>query len=206
MFQKMKNIDTAFKYVRLFTMLIVAGSILLDGFVFYKSYRLAKATQDKVYVLANGKAIEAFASVRKDNLAVEAKDHIERFHEYFFTLAPDDNQIKSTIRKALYLADGSAKNVYNDLQENNYYAQMISGNVSQDITIDSIQLDTNIYPYYFRCYGTEKITRPGSITYRDIITEGYLREVPRSDNNPHGFLIERWSILENKDLKTVARQ
>lgn len=205
MFQKMKNIDTAFRYVRLFTLLIVAGSLLLDGFVFYKSYELAKATQDKVYVLANGKAIEAFGSVRKDNLTVEAKDHIKRFHEYFFTLAPDDGQIKATIRKALYLADGSAKNIYGSLQENNYYSQIISGNVSQDMTIDSIQLNTNAYPYYFRCYGKEKIMRPVSITYRDLITEGYLREVPRSDNTPHGFLIERWSILENKDLKTVNR-
>lgn len=205
MFQKMKNIDTAFKYIRLFTLLIVAGSLLLDGFVFYKSYELSIATQNKIYVLANGKAIEAFSSVRKDNLIVEAKDHIKRFHEYFFTLAPDDGQIKSTIRKALYLADRSAKNIYGSLQENNYYSQMISGNVSQEVTVDSVQLNTKTYPYYFRCYGTEKIIRPVSITYRDLVTEGYLREVPRSDNNPHGFLIERWSILENKDLKTVNR-
>lgn len=201
----MKNIDTAFRQSRMLMMLVVAGSFVLDGFVFYKSYQLAKATQDKVYVLANGKAIEAFSSVRKDNLAVEAKDHIVRFHEYFFILSPDDNQIKASIQKALYLADGSAKAVYGSLQENNYYSQMIAGNVSQDISIDSIQLNTNVYPYYFRLYGTEKITRPVSITDRDIITEGYLREVPRSDNNPHGFLIEKWSILENKDLKTTAR-
>lgn len=205
MFQKMKNIDTAFRYMRLFTMVIVAGSILLDGFVFYKSYLLAKGTQDKVYVLANGKAVEAFSSLRKDNLAVEAKDHIIRFHEYFFILSPDDAQIKASIQKALYLADGSAKTVYGNLQGNNYYSQMIAGNVSQDMTVDSVQLNTNAYPYYFRCYGTETITRPVSITYRDLVTEGYLREVPRSDNNPHGFLIERWSILENKDLKTVNR-
>lgn len=205
MFQKMKNIDTAFRYMRMFTMVIVAGSILLDGFVFLKAYQLSVAYQKRVYVLANGKAIEAFTSTRKDNLIVEAKDHIIRFHEYFFILSPDDNQIKASIQKALYLADGSAKAVYGSLQENNYYSQMISGNVSQDIIIDSVQLNTNTYPYYFRCYGTEKITRPVSITDRDLITEGYLREIPRSDNNPHGFLIERWSILENKDLKTVNR-
>lgn len=168
----MKDINTAFRYGRMLSIMIVTGSLLLDGFVFYKSYQLAKATQDKVYVLANGKAIEAFGSVRKDNLVVEAKDHIARFHEYFFILSPDDNQIKANMKKALYLADGSAKSVFDDLQQNNYYSQMISGNVSQDMTIDSIQLNTNIYPYYFRCYGTEKITRPVSITYRDIITTG----------------------------------
>lgn len=205
MFQKMKNIDSAFRYVRLFTIIIVVGSLLLDGFIFFKSYQLSAASQNKIYVLASGKAIEAFGSVRKDNLAVEARDHIKRFHEYFFTLAPDDGQIRAGIQKALYMADGSARNIYSSLQENNYYAQLISGNVSQEVMIDSVQLNLNAYPYYFRLYGSEKIVRPVSITYRSLVTEGYLREVPRSDNNPHGLLIEKWSILENKDLKTVAR-
>lgn len=205
MFQKMKNIDTAFRYIRLFTLVTVAGSLLLDVFVFFKSYQLSSASQNKIYVLANGKAIEAFGSVRKDNLEVEARDHIKRFHEYFFTLAPDEGQIRMSIEKALYLADGSARNIYGSLQENNYYAQLISGNVSQVVSIDSVQLKTGSYPYYFRLYGTETITRPVSITYRNLVTEGYLREVPRSDHNPHGFLIEKWSILENKDIKTVGR-
>ncbi|RYY44760.1 MAG: conjugative transposon protein TraK, partial [Chitinophagaceae bacterium] len=26
-----------------------------------------------------------------------------------------------------------------------------------------------------------------------------------SDNNPHGFLIEKWKTLENNDLKTQNR-
>jgi len=33
-----------------------------------------------------------------------------------------------------------------------------------------------------------------------------LRNVSRSDNNPHGFLIERWATIANKDLKTTARR
>jgi len=32
-----------------------------------------------------------------------------------------------------------------------------------------------------------------------------VREVSRSDNDPHGYLIERWTILSNRDLKTEAR-
>jgi hypothetical protein len=40
---------------------------------------------------------------------------------------------------------------------------------------------------------------------RNLITEGFLRNVARSDNNPHGFLIEKWTTIENKDLKTEKR-
>jgi len=77
--------------------------------------------------------------------------------------------------------------------------------VSQRLTVDSVQLDLSRYPYYFRCYGQETIIRPSTVVTRDLVTEGYLREVSRSDNNPHGFLTERWSILENRDIKIEQR-
>jgi len=81
----------------------------------------------------------------------------------------------------------------------------MSGNISQEINVDSVYVDINRYPFYFRCYGTQKIIRPTTIVSRNLITEGFLRNVSRSDNNPHGFLIEKWSTLENKDIKTENR-
>ena len=205
MFKKMKNIDTAFRYVRGFTMLVIVGCVVICCFTLYKSYSLVAEMQSKIYILANGKAMEAYASERKDNIPVEAKDHVKVFHRLFFTLDPDDKAIQATITKALYLADGSAKRIYDDLKENGYYAGLISGNVNQTISLDSVAIDINDYPYRFRCYATQNIVRPTSITTRSLITEGSLRNVSRSDNNPHGFLIERWNIIENSDIKTVSR-
>lgn len=201
----MKNIDTAFRYIRLFTLLVITGCLGLCVYVLYNSYQLSRATQSKIYVLANGKAIEAFAKDRNENIEVEAKDHITTFHGYFFILAPDEGQIKASLEKALYLADGSAERIYENYQENNYYNGIISGNISQTLQVDSIDLNTNSYPYWFRCYATETLTRTTSITYRSLVTEGYLRNVRRSDHDPHGFLIERWTIKDNRDLKTVRR-
>ena len=206
MFKKMKNIDTAFRHVRGFTMLVIVGCVVICCFTLYKSYSLVAEMQSKVYILANGKALEAYASERKDNIPVEARDHVKVFHRLFFTLDPDDKAIQVTITKALYLADGSAKRIYDDLKENGYYAGLISGNVNQTISVDSVAIDINEYPYRFRCYATQNIVRPTSITTRSLITEGSLRNVSRSDNNPHGFLIERWNIIENSDLKTVNRR
>jgi conjugative transposon TraK protein len=158
-----------------------------------------------MYNRANGKILQATASSRQENIPVEARDHIRMFHYYFFTLDPDDKVIQSNLTKALYLADGSAKRAYDNLKENSYYANIISGNISQSITIDSVQVSTTEYPFYWTCFATEKITRPSSIVTRNLITEGYLRDVSRSDNNPHGFLIERWNTIENKDIKMEPR-
>lgn len=205
MFKQMKNIDTAFRHVRSFTLLVVTSSIFLCGFTLYKSYQLVGAVESKIYVLANGKALEAYASERKDNIPVEAKDQVKTFHEYFFTLDPDEKVIQANVTKAMYFADASAKRAYDNLKEAGFYAGIISGNISQRIKVDSVQVDINQYPYYFRCYATQDIIRTTSTISRGLVTEGHLRNVSRSDNNPHGFLIERWTTLDNRDIKTVNR-
>ena len=205
MFKETKNIDSSFRHIKIFTFLVVEGCFLLCGFVLYKSYELSARVQDKIYILAGDQAMEAFASKRKDNVLVEAKSHISLFHIYFFTLDPDDKVIERNISRALYMADASAKRQYNNLKETGYYSNIIAGNMSQQISIDSITVNIKSEPYFFHCYGTEKIIRPNSIVTRNLITQGYLRNVSRSDHNPHGFLIERWETLENKDIKTENR-
>lgn len=205
MFKKAKNIDTAFQQVRLFCLAVVLACMGLCGYAIYQMARATTVASSRVYVLANGKALEALGMDRKDDIPVEAKDHIRTFHHYFFTLDPDEKVIEGNITRALYLADESAKRLYDNLRENNYFASVISGNISQQVTIDSIRLDVNQYPFYFMCYGSEKIVRTTSVVTRSLITEGFLRNVSRSDNNPHGFLIERFNTLENKDLSVQVR-
>ena len=205
MFREMKNIDSAFKYVRGFTVIVITGCTIISVYAVTKSFQLVREIQGKVYILSNGKAMEAYSAERKDNIPVEAKDHIKTFHQYFFTLDPDEKVIQTNITKALYLADVSAKRQYDNLRENGFYTNMIAGNVSQQISVDSILVNTENTPYYFKCYATQKIIRSTSIARRSLVTEGYLRNVSRSDNNPHGFLIERWTTIENKDLKIEKR-
>ncbi len=166
---------------------------------------MTTASHQRIYILANGKALEAYAADRKDNIPVEARDHVKMFHHYFFSLDPDEKVIQSNITKALYLADGSAKQQYDNLKENGYYSNLIAGNISQEILADSIIINTESYPYYFRYKGEQKIIRPTTIAIRNLVTEGYLRNVSRSDNNSHGFLIEKWRTVENTDINIQNR-
>jgi len=205
MFQQLRNLDSAFKHVRLFSLALLVVCMITSCYTIFKSYQLINDAQQHIYILANGKALEAWSAERKDNIPVEARDHIKMFHHYFFTLDPDDRVIEANTIKALYLADASAKRQYDNLKESRYYSNIISGNISQEFVADSIHIDTNQYPFYFRCHAKQRLIRTTSIVTRSLITEGYLRNVSRSDNNPHGFLIEKWNTLENKDLKTETR-
>src|SRR5689334_4745032 len=126
MFQKMKNIDSAFRHIRMFSFLFLAGCISISLYALYTSNEATTKLQEKIYILANGKVLEAYASERKDNIPVEARDHVGVFHHYFFTLDPDDKVIEANITKALYLADASAKQQYDILKESGYYSNLIS--------------------------------------------------------------------------------
>jgi len=206
MFQQMKNIDTAFKHIKWFSYLLIFACIAISCYAVYKSYQSENDFRQHIYILANGKALEAFSADRNENIPVEARDHIAVFHHNFFTLDPDEKVIQANITKALYLADNSAAKVYSDLKEQGYFTNIISGNISQQVSVDSIALDMNVYPYRFQFYGKEKLIRATSIVTRSLVTEGQLRNLSRSDNNPHVFLIEKWNTIENKDLNIQNRK
>lgn len=204
-FSKAKNVDTAFRQVKQYSLMAILAIAGICCFIAYRAEKRVAVAENKVLILLNGKVVEAMVSNRQDNMPVEAKDHVTTFHEWFFTLAPDERLIESNINRALYLADRSAKDVYDDLREGNYFTSIISGNVTQRITVDSVAINFDSYPYYFRCVATQEITRMTAVVQRSLITEGYLRTVPRSEHNAHGLLIERWRILDNKDVSVKAR-
>ena len=113
--------------------------------------------------------------------------------------------IESNIQRALYLSDESAIGYYRNLQEKGYFNRMIAGNISQTLTVDSIQGNFNSYPYEMKTYSRQHIIRSSSVTQRSLVTTCRLRNVTRSDNNPQGFLIESFTIIENKDIGQYER-
>ncbi len=47
MFKQMKNIDSAFRYIRLFSLAFIAGCIIISLFIAYKSYQLTSQSKTK---------------------------------------------------------------------------------------------------------------------------------------------------------------
>lgn len=199
MFTQFKNIDTAFQHIKRFSIFLILACAAISGYAIYKGFQLASRAQNRVYILANGKLLEATVAERRDNIAVEIRDHIKMFHYYFFSMDPDEKVIRSNISMALNLADESAKKAYDNLREKGYFNNLISANISQEIKIDSTELNLDQYPYRFRCYATQRLIRSSSTLVRKLVTAGNIRNVSRSDDNPHGFLIQHWETLDNHD-------
>jgi len=49
-------------------------------------------------------------------------------------------------------------------------------------------------------YGIQRIERETSILKRRLVTTGKLRQIPRTENNPHGLIIAHGTTILNKDL------
>jgi len=173
-FKIFRNIENGFKQIRMYA---IAFAVLCSGvsiFAVGYAYYFAEKQREKIYVLDNGKSLMlALSQDEKINRPVEAKEHVRRFHELFFNLAPDKKAIEDNTKRAFFMADKSAFNYYKDLAEKGYYNRIISGT--------------------------------SNITERSLITSCRLINSVRSDNNPQGFIIEQFNVIENKDLRTVER-
>ena len=205
-FRSLKNIETSFRQIRLFgiVMLCACAVIAISSVCFSLSF--AEKQREKIYVLDNGKSLMlALSQDMSQNRPAEAREHVRRFHELFFTLSPDKSAIEHNINRALILSDNSAYNYYSDFSEKGYYNRIISGNINQICQVDSVVCNFTNYPYTAVTYAKQKIIRQSNVTERSLITTCKLTNSSRSDDNPNGFIIEGFNILENKDISTIKR-
>lgn len=206
MLKSLKNIDSSFRQIRWMMGLFFVLTSLLSAYIATRSFQSVSESRKLIYAFDQGSIIAARAQSIQENRPVEARNHVKKFHEYFFTLSPDEKAINYTIDRALFLASDAVKQEYENLKELGFYNKLIAGNVSQHIRIEQIVLDSLSYPYKLKTIAKLEIVRPSSTTIRNLVTECTLRDnVLRSDNNPHGFLIENWVVTDNSDIKTVKR-
>ena len=93
-----KNLENKIKLVMIICSLFLVGCIIISISSIWTARVMVTDAQQKVYVLDGNVPILVQRSTMEETLDVEAKSHIEMFHHFFFTLAPDDKYIKYTQR------------------------------------------------------------------------------------------------------------
>ena len=205
-FKSLKNIESSFLQIRRYALIFLGACLLLTVVTVWSAFSFAERQRQKIYVLDQGRSLMlALSQDLQQNRPVEAREHVRRFHQLFFSLSPDKSAIEGNITRALLLADKSAMSYYRDLMEKGYFNRLIAGNIIQTVEIDSIRCDFAAYPYQVRTYARQRILRESTVTERSLVTTCQIVNATRSDNNPQGFMIERFNIIENKDLTTYER-
>ena len=205
MLTSLQNMDAVHKQGRILTITCVIGMIAVAVFAITYVTNAVQEQSQVVYALMGDNAISLRAISVTENRPVEAYNHVDLFHRSFFNLDPDRAVIDQNINRSLSLGDQSVRSLFQDYEEDGYYRKLIASNTSQRVHLDSISLNLDSEPYSFQFTGKVIITRPSTVVTRSLITEGFFRDVQRSKANPHGFLIERFRVIDNEDLSVVRR-
>lgn len=202
----MANITSSFhalKIIVIIAILAMAATAITCGVLMTRSFA---ELNSKIYVLDRGASFSAtmqdVAISRKD----EVKDHVMRFHSLFFTVPPDMEMIKANLEKALAYSDKSAYVYYQDLSESGFFRRMVNASAYQQITIDDVDVNMDTYPFTVVTRATQWITRESNMTKFSLVTKCVVSNVQRTPNNLHGLMIERFEVVENRQLETRNRR
>lgn len=211
-FSFVNDIDKQFKATKYTMQLVMVFCIGITCIVVIKAFSFAENIEEEsrkiIYTLDNGdeknyiglKAIDKVVNRR-----AEAKYHIKNFHKIFYTLYPSMNQIKKNIMEAQHYGDRSILRLYQDYLEKQYYPQIVQGNVHQFIDVDSVDISIN-KPYKVKTFSTLTLIRESVIEKHVLITENYLTEVYRTEENPSGFQIEKFREVSRQKVSESSRE
>lgn len=201
-----KSIETSFRRTKFLTGITIALCSLVAVVSVFASYSFAREQKAQIYVLDKG---QSFLALQSDGMAtkdLEIMDHVTRFHELFFNMAPNANAIIQNVNRALVLSDKSVYDYYSDLSEQGFYARLVQANITQQMVVDSVRVDISTYPYTARCYAHQYMIRESNITTYEFESTCQLMETSRSKDNPHGLMIEKFVVARNESLGTKKRK
>ena len=97
----LEQLDKRRKFDTIVTVSAIGAGFLMVVVVVIFAFNFAQKERQKIYVLAGDVPFVAEQTNMSVTLDVEVKAHVNRFHELFFNLAPDEKYIQHNIEKAM---------------------------------------------------------------------------------------------------------
>jgi hypothetical protein len=204
---KPKNIKLDIYKALTFNQLIVWG--LVAAFVLVtiiqqvNTKKLIQQTLSQVLVVdQNGEVLPLKWMQRLNNINIEIKDHLEKFHTYFYNY--DAYNVEKSIERALWLGDKSVEQLYLKRRNDGWFNRVKMYGIKQEIEIDpeNIKISGSNEPFAFEVTLTLCITQDSRVVKYRFVTSGNIIFVNKNyPLNPHGFLITNFSELNRQELK-----
>jgi hypothetical protein len=171
-------------------------------FAFSLNNLYAKQLNTVLVLDSNGEVIPMKWIQRDENIKVEIKDHLEKFHIYFYQY--DAFNVEKSLEKALWFGDNSIEQLYIKRKNDGWYTKVSSYGIKQTIEIlqENIEIQGNSEPYSFRVKAILSITQDEQTVRYSFETTGLIIFVSRNyPLNPHGLLITRFAENNRIEIK-----
>jgi len=187
-----KNIYSVLQTNRFVVITVVSGALissLLFGWMMYDIQRTA--LNNSFAINTDGSVIPLKWVTQKENLEVEAKAHLELFHNYFYNI--DASNYLRNLEKALWLGNSSVDNLYRQKKADGVYNRLLQYSLVQKVLSIESQLDLQVEPYQFKTTTIFEINRGTVVDRYELISTGNLIVVDRNyPTNTHGLLITNY--------------
>ena len=192
------NIDNAFKKTRLIAMLALGFSFLFCVIVMVIAMTMVTKGKGKIYITNGyGNTLEAYQIGANENRAAEVKSQVRNFHATLYNITPNPKEVKKNLDKVLLMGDASVK-AFLDKRGDAYYKKLIASDVEVKFENDSLRVNTSIYPYKAVQFGKEIVQTNVGFLVKKLVTSCELKEIARTDENPHGLQISNFEVLQNE--------
>ena len=182
---------------------LVVAFIVSSAIFAYALNNLYTKQLNTVLVLdTDGEVIPMKWLQRDENIKVEIKDHLEKFHTYFYQY--DAFNVEKSLEKALWFGDNSIEQLYIKRKNDGWYTKVLNYGIKQTIEIlpEDIEIEGNNEPYSFRVKAVLSITQDDQNIRYSFETTGLIIFVSRNyPLNPHGLLITRFAELNRSEIK-----
>lgn len=182
---------------------LVAAFIVSSAIFAFSLSNLYSRQLNTVLVLdTNGEVIPMKWMQRDENIKVEIKDHLEKFHTYFYQY--DAFNVEKSLEKSLWFGDNSVEQLYIKRKNDGWYTKVSTYGIKQTIEIlpENIEVEGNKEPYSFRVKAILSITQDEQTVRYSFETTGLIIFVNRNyPLNPHGLLITSFAELNRNEIK-----
>ena len=201
-----KNIYEVLKMNRFIVLAVIVMAFLsttISSLISYKMYN--KALDGSFAIGKNGEVIPLQWVQEKENLEVEALEHLRLFHNYFYGL--DATNFESHIEKALWLGDSSVDNVYRQKKADGVYNRLMQYSLVQKVISIESELDLAAEPYPFRTVTIFQSNRGSAIDTYELVSTGKLLHLEKRNfpKNTHALLITDYFENTLKKIDYEAR-
>ncbi len=195
--KSLKDIPTSFALAKKAMAICLVTSLALTIGCLSWAFYVTRHFAETAYILTENGQMALAKGISSTEIDLyrtpEIKSHIYTFHRLFWNI--DQFVVERNMNTALSMTGHSGKQVYMSLKASGHYSKIKSQNLVQTLQIDSLDLDDTKTPYEAAVYGklTVKRTDQEKNQKVDLFKATFnLHNVARTDENPHGLLIENY--------------
>lgn len=184
-----KNIYNVLKLNRFIVLAVVIGATLTCVVSVFLVVKLHKDMVNTAFAVSTeGSVIPLKLVNQQENLEVEALEHLQLFHRYFYHI--DASNYEKHLEKALWLGNSSVDALYRQKKADGVYNRLLQYSLVQRVISISSKVNIQKKPYTFETTTIFEVNRGSIIDTYELKTSGNLIHVDRHfPNNTHGLLI-----------------